>query len=283
MSLIRVLVSSKVTVTHTFTVDETLTDAAGSVAVAVKRLDGTDAGSGTATHTTQGTYTYDLTPTALLDTWTVDWTGSIAGATVTARDYVEICGGFFFGLAEARTELKIPTTTSAATIAAKRTEVEQECEAICFEAFVPRFIRRRLSGTGTPSLGTAHRQLRALRAVSVGGVAWAAPDVAAVGLTDDGRLVRPGAATWPAGAGNVLVEYEYGFHAPPEEIRTAGKLRLRSLLNRNTSGVPDRAMSFTVADGGVYRLSTPARQRTGIPDVDAVYERYARPPRAVFA
>jgi hypothetical protein len=79
------------------------------------------------------------------------------------------------------------------------------------------------------------------------------------------------------------VEYEYGLDFPPENARTAGKLMLRAALNRNTSGIPDRAVSFSTEDGGVYRLSTPSRQRTGIPDVDAVIEEYFRPPRAVFA
>lgn len=287
MSLIRILRTSKVTLTHTFTVDEAATDAAGAVTVSVKRLDGTDAGSGTATHGATGVYTYALTPSVTVDTWTVDWSGSIAGATVVARDIVEIVGDFYFGLAEARSELQIPSTgvhaVTAATIAQKRTEVEQEAERICQVAFVPRFERQKLNGTGTAQLGTRRRFLRAVRAVTVAGVAWASPDVAALTFTDDGTITRPGGALWTAGAGNIIVEYEYGHDYPPEEIRTAAKLRLRSMLGRTSTGVPDRALSFITAEGGTYRVSTPARQKTGIPDVDGVYERYYRPHRAVFA
>jgi hypothetical protein len=287
MSLIRVQQSSAVTLTRQFSVDEVLTDASGNVTVAVKRLDGATTGiatpTGNATHTTTGTYTWPLSPSPLLDAWTVDWTGTVGGVAVTVRDYVEIVGGFYFGLAQARTELSIKPAVTSAQLAEKRTAVEQECEAICQRAFVPRFMRRRLSGTGTPSLGTAHRYLRTLRAVTVAGVAWSAPDVAAVTLTDDGRLVRPGAAIWPAGSGNIYVEYEYGQDFPPQNIVDASKTRLRSLLSRPSSGVPDRATSFSTPDGGVYRLSTPGRQKTGIPDVDGVYELYYRPHRAVFA
>ena len=281
--LIRVLKTSKVTLSHTFTVDEMLTDAAGAVTVTVKRLDGTDAGSGTASHDSLGTYSFALTPAAVLDTWTVDWSGSVGGATVIARDVVEICGDFLFGLSEARTELSIPATVSTANLARRRIEVEQEAENICQVGFVPRFERRTFNGSGTDMLGTHRRYVRAVRAVSVAGVPWAAPDVAAVGVSDHGVLTRPSALIWPLGVSNIIVEYEYGMDMPPEEVRTAGKVRLRSVLGRAKSGVPDRALSFSVADGGVYRLSTPSRQRTGIPDVDGVYERYFRPPRAVFA
>jgi hypothetical protein len=107
--------------------------------------------------------------------------------------------------------------------------------------------------------------------------------VAAVGITDYGVLRRPFGALWPAGLNNIIVEYDHGLDYPPEEIRQAGILRLRSLIGQTTSSVPDRATSYSVGDGGTYRLSTPSKQKTGIPDVDGPYERYTRLPRAVFA
>jgi hypothetical protein len=35
-------------------------------------------------------------------------------------------------------------------------------------------------------------------------------------------------------------------------------------------------VSFTIADGGTYRLSLPDEYKTGIPDVDGPYARYSR-------
>ena len=283
MSLIRILKTTKVTLSHTFTVDETLTDAAGAVTVTVKRLDGTDAGSGTATHTTTGTYTYALTPAAQVDTWTVDWTGSIGGATVVARDIVEICGDFLFGLAEARTDLKLPPSITTAMMAAKRTEVEQTCERICRKAWVPRFTRLLVDGSGTTDLVVPHMYLRTVRAASVApfaGQTFTALDagaLAALAAQPEGVIIRDDGAVWPAGHRNVIVEYEHGLDAPPEEIRSQAKLHFRSVLNRPNTGVPDRALSFTVADGGVYRLTLPGADSTGIPDVDAAYARNAEP------
>jgi hypothetical protein len=283
MSLVRILRTAQVTLSHTFFVDETATDASGPVTYAFKRLDGTSVASGTAAHPgSPGVYTAVLPGQAELDTITLDWTGTIGGAAVTVRDFVEIVGGFLFGLAEARA-MRPPlsaTTYPAATLAARRIEVEQECEAICRKAFVPRFARYLLDGSGTDELVLPDMQVRAVRsakvAVRAGGtfIALSVDQVAAVAPDASGVLVRDDGDVWPRGRKNVLVEYEHGLDYPPEEVRTAAMLRLRSRLGMGNTGVPDRAISFTVAEGGVYRLSTPGKDRTGVPDVDAAYLRH---------
>jgi hypothetical protein len=283
MSRVRILATTLVTLSHTFTADELPTDAAGAVTATVKRLDATAVASGTASHDGVGIYSYPVTR-AVLDTLTVDWSGTVGGSAVTVRDIVEVCGGFLFGLAEARDELKLSLAAwPTAKLAAKRLEVEQECERICRQAFVPRFAREALSGNGTEWLATSNTMLRTLRAVTVDGVVWSAPDVAALGLSDSGTLTRPGGMTWPSGVRNVVVEYEHGLDTPPTEISDAGILRLRSMLSRPKSGIPDRTASYTDPAGGVYRLSLPTRDTTGIPDVDGPYLRYTRARRAVVA
>src|SRR6266542_4321437 len=103
MSLVRVLRTTQVVLSHTFYVDETATSATGSVTYSIKRLDGTVVTSGTAAGPiTTGVYTVTVPAQATLDVLTVDWTGVVAFATVTARDIVEFVGGFIFGLAEVR-------------------------------------------------------------------------------------------------------------------------------------------------------------------------------------
>jgi hypothetical protein len=286
MSLVRVLKSAAVAMTHTFYVDEQATDASTGVTVAVTRLDGTAVASGAATHPGLGQYAYTVPGQSTLDTLVVTWTAtSIGGAVVTAADYIEIAGGYLFGLTEARA-LDPPlnsVTYPTATLAARRIEVEQECERICRQAFVPRFYRETLNGTGTDRLGLKWMMLRRLRAVTVSGVAWTSPDVTAVPPADNGIARRPAGAIWPEGVGNIVVEYEHGWDYPPEEIRTAAMKRLRSRLTPTSSGVPDRAVSWSAQDGGTYRISLPGKQTTGVADVDGVYERYTRLPRAVFA
>lgn len=295
MSVIRVLRTAAATLTRTLFVDETATDASGPVTVSVSRTaDGAVVAAGTASHGTTGVYTYILpggpaapsSATWQLDELTVMWTGTVAGATVSLYDEAEVVGGYLFGLAEARASdasladlSKYPTSA----LAACRVEVEQECERICRRAFVPRFGRDILSGDGGPRLGAKRSELRVLRAVSVSGVAWSALDVAAVGLSEHGVLTRPGGAPWPAGVQNVVVEYEHGWDRPPEMIRTAAKLRLRSKLNAARSGIPDRASSYTSSEGAVFRLSMPGPESTGIPEVDGPYQTFARRRRSVVA
>jgi hypothetical protein len=292
VSLIRILVTTEVTLTHTFYVDETPTDASGAVTATLKRLDGTTVTSGTATHPgPTGVYTFVIPEQATVDTLTLDWSGTLAGAVVSVRDHVEVVGGFLFGLAEARaahTSLADTTAYPSSLLAAKRLEVEQECERICRRAFVPRFARVTLSGNDQdrlplPNLDGRGSEIRSIRAVEVDGTAWAAGDVTALGFTDFGTIKRPGGALWPAGTGNIVVEYEHGLDYPPSELSEAAILRLRSRIAMPLSGVPDRAVSFTVTEGGTFRLSMPGKQQTGIPDVDAVYERHTRQQRAVFA
>lgn len=294
MSLVRILVTTEVTLTHTFYVDEVPTDLAAACTVTLKRLDGTTITSGSATHPgPAGVYTFAVPEQATVDMLTMDWSGTLAGAIVTVRDYVEVVGGFLFGLAEARAKhpsLADKTTYPPSLLAAKRIEVEQECERICRRAFVPRFARIRLSGNDTDRLPLpwslqmgGGSEVRAVRAASISGTALSGTDLTGIGFTEFGVLKRPGGAVWPSGTGNIVVEYEHGWDYPPPDLVEAAILRLRSRIAYTLSGIPDRAISFAVAEGGTFRLSMPSKQQTGIPDVDGVYEKYTRQQRAVFA
>ncbi len=202
MSLVRILKTTQQTLTHVFTVDEVATDITGTCTATLKRLDGATVNTAAATRTALGTYTYPVPAQANLDALTLDWSGTLAGAAISVRDYIEIVGGHIFGLAEGRgahSGLASLVTYPPALLAAKRIAVEQECERICRQAWVPRFERELLSGTGTNRLPVSRMVLRAVRAVSVDGVAWSAPDVAAIGVSDHGILFRPSGAIWPAG------------------------------------------------------------------------------------
>ncbi len=267
MSLIRVRRTTRQTLTQELRVDGVLTDASGTLTCTTRRLDGTLVDTAAAGHPSIGTYTYAPPEQALLDTLTVDWTGTLAGSPIASlRDYVEVVGGFMFGTSELRTRHSLSSAYSEAALAETRTEVEQECERICGQSFTPRFARVALGGSGVDTVVLPRMNVRAVRAATVDGVS----QLAAVEWAESGVLTMPG-GVWPAGRRNVIVEFEYGWDLPPEYIRTAGMLRAKTLLSQPKSGVPARAASFTVADGGVYRLSLPTRESTGIPEVDGAY------------
>lgn len=280
--MVRVLRTASAVLVHTFEVDEVLTDAVGAVTVVVKRLDGTPiVGSPfTAAHDSTGVYSLALPGQAQLDALTADWSATVAGATVTMQDLVEVVGGFIFGLAEVRA-MRPPlsaATYPTSELADKRIEVETDCEQLTSTTWVPRYKRYALSGNGTCRLLTPVADLRLLRSVTVNGTAWSQSQVDAVRVSASGVLELYG-GYWPCGVRNVVVEIEHGLDFPAGPIRTQAMIHLRSLLNGSTTSdgsVPVNAISWTAGEGGTYRISTPARDRIGIPSVDGAYARYGQ-------
>ncbi|GAA4626619.1 hypothetical protein GCM10023196_035590 [Actinoallomurus vinaceus] len=288
----RVMRTSASVLTHRFEVGETATDSTTAVTVTVTDPSGATVASGTATHGATGTYTYALPPQAALTVLAVAWSATIGGAAVVETDTVEVVGGFMFTLSEGRNSDasladrdKYPT----ADLDAKRLEVEEECERICDRSFVPRYARVTVDGSGSADLVLPHpdpdrtaAHVRTIRSVSMaqrsGGVpvAFTSAELAALVVRGDSLVSRSDGLFWAEGYGNVVVEYEYGLDGPALELKRAAMGRLRSLLNANKTGIPDRASSFTAGDGGTYRLDMPGAWKTGLPAVDAVYARYSR-------
>lgn len=230
------------------------------------------------------TLTIDASATAALDTLTARWVVVGGDQTTTVSDQVEVVGARLFSLAEARASdqsIADPATYPTAEVDARRLEVELEAEAICGRSFFPRYRRARLDGSGLIRQIAPDVDLRGVRDVATinagqAPLAWTAGQVGDVAVSPGGMLTRLDGGLWPRGASNVVVGYEFGLDAPPEDLRQAALIRLRGVLKRNKSGVPDRVSSYT-NEAGTFRLSMPGARRTGIPDVDAAYERWSVP------
>lgn len=286
------------TISHTFCAlgTETPTDPTGTPTVAIVDAGGSTVTSGNATPagSSTGRVTYALPAQAALAQLTATWTATVAGSVLVEADQVEICGGYLFSLTEARASdasLSSTTTYPTADLIAKRQEVEEEFEDICDRAFVPRYRRAVLDGSGTSELlltdadwAAAQRSagdVRTIRSVRMADridgtfTAFTAGELAAIAVAD-GTLRRVDGTVWTEGLGNVVVEYEYGLASPPSGLKRAALLRLRSRLNLSKSGIPDRATSFTSADGGTYRIEQAGPWKTGLPEVDAALARYTR-------
>jgi len=297
MIVTRVLQGSVAALIHTFHVGETPTDADGDVEVSVVDARGQAvAGPLTADADGTGRYSVVLPAQASLAALTVAWSATIDGTAVVERDLVEVVGGFLFSLIEARSSDPMFADVGKyppADLARYRYEVEEECERITRRAWVRRYRRLVLDGTGTRDLvlpdggddivaGMVLRGVRLSRSASIAprldqpAVPLSGAQLGALAVTRDGLLRRTDYGLWTEGSGNIVVEYEYGNDYPPADLKAAALLRLRSRANLHRSGVPDRAISFSVAEGGTYRLSTPAAERTGVPEVDAAYDRYSR-------
>lgn len=295
MTVTRVQRNAATTLSHTFYVGETPTAPTGTPTYAIVDANSTAVASGNAT-VVSNSVTAPLAARTQVSWLTVAWTATVGGSSVTEYDQVEIVGGFLFGLAEGRASDASLADTSkypATDLDAKRLETEVECEQICDQAWVVRYRRVVLDGTGTWDLvipdggddvrgGILLRGVRTVRRVAVAPtvagtfVDLTAAQLAAVAVTGAGALRRTDGNVWTEGVQNVVVEYEYGNDAPPADLKSKVMIRFRQLLNLNKTGVPERAQSYTVDSGGTYRLSQPGAYETGSPEVDAAYWRYSR-------
>jgi len=252
-------------------------DALAAVTVTVTRADGTalvTAQAATDAGTSRpGVWTYPLTAAQLasLDLLAAVWTsGGVARAT-TLHDVV---GGFYFTVAQIKARESSLSSKSSDEIQRERAVAEWWCERICGFAWVPRYRRVTLNGTGTAELELPDPAIRSIRAVSVDDVALTSTQLAELEPQEDGTLEWP-SNIWASGRRNVIVAYEYGEDRPPEDVVRAAMTHTRHLLHQASSAIHDRTTSFTTEAGQTFRLDTAGPDKVGIPSVDAVYQSYS--------
>jgi hypothetical protein len=268
--------------------DGTATDAGGALTVGVTRADGTVlVAAGTATtHGVTGTYTYALAAanTLVLDLLAATWTDASTGATHVT--YHEIVGGYLFTIAEIRAFDILSDTVkfTTANVITERSAVEDELEQIRNAAFVPRYARLILDGSGDHDIVTGKSWLRRVRSVKVlastgssTSTTFTAAQLAACVVTEDGRIRRGDGDVFEWGVGNIVVELEHGFTDWGNDLKIAALNRLRERLGHTDTAIPDRATNYQSVDGYSYGLAAPNANSTGNPYVDSVYARYPRP------
>lgn len=270
--------------------DGTAATPAGTVTVDVARADGTalvTAGATSGATDAPRTYALSAALNDRLDYLTATW--KVAG-TAVATTAIEVVGGYYASIAQIRAShatLVNMTKYPDAVVLAARWAVEDEFERITDRAFVPRYWQGRRSGSGGDALVLPHwqlRQVRLLRFYTDGATYTSASstELAAIPASPEGVAVRTDGNVFDAGCANVLVGYEHGTDRPPADILRAFYTRVRAVLNDPNSGIPDRATTYTPTGGGTFALATPGSSwfETGIPDVDAVLQRY--PARAAI-
>jgi hypothetical protein len=229
------------------------------------------------------TISLSVAQTASLDILNITCVETATNATATVT--VEIVGGFYFSVTEARSTidaLKRVDDYPTEDVVRVRAEVEDECERICRQAFVPRVKRVVLSGDSTPSLLLDDLRPRRIRSFSIDGEALDADALDRLVVDSVGLLSRH-LDPFPTGIGNIVVIFEHGWDAPPSDLKRATLTRLRERLNMASGAIPERALTQSV-EGATFSFAVPGRGQweTGNPDVDAVYFRY-RSQSPVFA
>lgn len=242
------------------------------VTVAVTRADGTTvSGVGAVSTPSAGTYRATLPAQANLDLLTATWTG----ATQTVVTEVEIVGGFYVPLAQIRAEpnLSDANVFTTAELEAALAWFESLAEDHCRTAFVPRFARETFDGTGTTGARLRTSHARRLLAATIDG---ATVSTTGWDLYPDGRVdTRDAGVTFSVGRRNVAVSYEHGLDRPPADLVRAALTAVRwRLLTDASQKIPDRAISL-VNEFGNVQMAVPGTDRpSGIPEVDAVLNRF---------
>lgn len=261
--------------TKTWYVDGTATDV-GDVTIGIVDGNGdTVVAAATATtNNADGTYTYQLADQTEPNVLTITWTRSDSNGDLT--DEVEVLGGRLFTEAAFRAhnddQFTDATRYPDANIAAARDAVTEQLEQWTGQAWVTRYARVQLAGSGdrmlyvndgncrTSSGKFLHRpgrtrHIQTVIAATVNGTAITAANVVA----DRGVLHRTD-GTWgtPSSSNplNVTVEYSYGHPYPVDSVDRIAMLlaadRLRETILSN------RASSFT-DEIGTYRYETPGK------------------------
>jgi len=265
----RVLVDTAVTLNVAFQVGGADTDPSPDTAtVTITRDDGTVLVTDAAA-TPSGTggflYTLSAGQNDRLDILTAEWTSALGTLTTVT----EVAGGFLFTIAQARSlnPLSDPTKYPTQAIIDARTLVETALEDACGVAFVPRYRRELVSGTGGTELVLSSPRVTALRSTTLDGAT----------VTDTVVPSAPGviytAGGWTRGFGNYSIAYEHGWPFPPPRVSQAALLWAKSVLVKGP--IDDRTTSFSTEDG-TFSLATPGIRGsvTGIPEVDATIAQY---------
>lgn len=265
---------------RTFTSDDQLVDADGSVPVTIFNSAGVQVTTKTATRISLGLYKYELNAadTGILDVYREVWTPTFAGDQKTQEAFFEVVGAFYFSIAELRkfdggrventTDYQVQDLVNAREYAANLLEDE------CGVSFVPRGHRAILSGSAEPVVYLPDQRVRKIVSASDGGAALAASQYWLFGGGNGGRgTLELKTGVWAYDRQNVQILYEHGHDQPPEEIKKAAlTLAINQLAPPPSEVLEDRATTFTDEAGS---RDVAGVGPTGFPSVDKAIERYS--------
>jgi hypothetical protein len=274
----RILRSVGSTIEVKFYKDGNLIDADGAVTVTIDRADGTNLTTGAATTKpagTTGTYQYALAAQANLDVLTAKWTGTFGGVSSTVMTHVEIVGRHLWTEAEARAfdngALADATKYPDADIARERDRITNFIQHRTNVAWVPRYARVKLDGSGSDEIVLPHTVVNKLIAVTIDGVSVA---TAKFDPDEDGLLIYTD-GTFPVGRRNVIVAYEHGHE---QDVDGVGYIGLRILRNTLVpTNISDRVRGFNDDSGNQFVVFPTAGNPLGIPEADAWLRNHIMP------
>lgn len=266
----------------------------GTVTVGVVSSDGaTVVAAGTATSGSASdprTAALTVAQTADLEVLTATW--KVGTDTVATTEHW-VVGGFLYSIADLRSRepsLADSARDTSAVLREVRDEIEETFENATGVPWTPRLrlvtSLRDHDGYALDTGGTHARSVRWCRLWTSGETytELTASELAEIASAEDGIVTLPLSTS---GYAKVTAAVEVGFWHPgsaavgsqvPADVRRQALLAARAGATQARSGIPDRATSQQLADGGSVTLATPGVGRwiTGIPTVDEMLKRRDR-------
>lgn len=278
-----VLQGSAATLTMSFTNDEVTAVPTSAVTVNVYDNDTNVLAQSGGTVANGSAWDYLLVPTGLaLGIYRVEWTATFGAYSQTVKNYVEVVGAFPCTLGEMRgtaPTLADATKYPTSALVAAREAALDEFQAILGFSLVPRG-NRYVEDTEAAN-GYWYRARAVQTPLGMVRKVTAVTDSAAFSATVDLTKItvdKFGTIDYSIGfAGRVTVDYEHGLDVIPGDLKRAFLAYCAYRLHADRgNAVPERAESFTAAEGGTFRLAVAGRAgyKTGLPEVDAVLDRY---------
>lgn len=274
----RILRNRKATIGAVSFYDDDETALVGTgVTVTITRADGSVLQAATAAAGTTA-FTFQLPAQADLNLLTAVWSGTFDGVTQSQTTTVEIVGGHYLSLAAIRglTNMEHHGKFSTEDLRAARDWFETAFEDYTGVAWVPRFARERVSGSGRSSLILPHRPVRSVLSVRTYTDAetyttYTASELADIATGSIGVVKRVSLGVFAYGSDNLVVEYEHGYDSPPPDVVTAAKYAIRERLIKGYVGNRQYAVQ---TQEGIVRESTPGEDRPfGIFEADEIANR----------
>lgn len=225
----------------------------GTVTVSIVRADGTAVVTDQATSgsgTEPRSFALSVAQTVLLDRLTVLW--RVSGVTVATTE-VDVAAAPWFSNAELRAAepaLENTVRFTPEVLAVARLQVETFFEQITHRRFVPGYALATLPGPAGYDLVLPHPDVRSVRSAELfDDLAQAAVEVLGSGELAAIPSSRSGVITRRQGSWRarwVRVGFEWGFIAPPPDVRrNAMRLVREVLVNEPKGQIPDNATNWT--------------------------------------
>jgi hypothetical protein len=289
----QVLVNSGESLHVSWYIDGVLTDPDGTATTVTITKDSDGSAivtGGVASQAGQGVYLYSLQPQARLDRLTVVWSATFNGLAQSVTTYVDIVGGYYVSLNELANMKNLSDSSkfTPAKLIDARLWFEAKFERYTGRAFVPRYKKLVMWGTGSSAMQLPDENIRTLRGVQFGTVNLSDAALANIALEASGRIQH----FWPLGVNGpddsfgiygssfpinarITIAYEYGTDFCPDDVRDVAKTAIYDHLLNDQSG---RREYSAITDLGIIRYSKPGPDRPfGIESVDEVANDRRRP------